>query len=204
LRIGGVRRGRELYREFAKWGRNLPYLVLSKKGVLICHSVGLKGSGTLLPSKQAVMDAKFDPADIEELENVGYEAWRKRRKTVHAQMVNNRMIKRCTLDHLVDLFGNDVFVVGHTHYRSGDRDCLNGYVLTGARRTYGMLATLCSSHPRSPDAGHYIAYEMDFSRKEEARLYDRAGVAYPCVARFSADKVPLIAEENIIWLRDVI
>ena len=76
--MGGVRRGRNTYREFAKWGRSLPYLVLSKKGILICHSLGLIGSGTSLPSKQAVMDAKFDPIDIEELENVGYEAWKTR------------------------------------------------------------------------------------------------------------------------------
>ena len=204
LRRCGLRRGLEIYNRFAKWGRNLPFLALSTKGILMCHSLGLRSGDMSLPTKLALMQAKSDLVDIDELETVGYEAWKKRRKTLHSQMVNNRLIQRSSLDHITQLFENNVFVVGHTHYRSGDRDILSGNVLINARQGSGWLATLCSSHPRSPDAGHYIAYEMEFSREKEERLYARTGVAQPCVARFTTEKVPLISEENIIRLQKLV
>ena len=200
----GLRRGLEIYSRFAKWGRNLPILALSTKGILMCHSLGLRGGDMSLPTKRALVQAKSDRVDIDELETVGYEAWKRHRKTLHSQMVNNRLIRRSTLDRITQLFENNVFVVGHTHYRSGDRDILSGDVLVNAHQGSGWLATLCSSHPRSPDAGHYIAYELEFSRKKEERLYARTGVAQPCVACFTTEKVPLISEENVIQLQEVV
>ena len=136
---------------------------------------------------------------------MGYEAWKKGKPALHAQMVNGRSMHRATLDHLVKMFGNRVFVVGHTHFRSGDRDALNGYSLRKAdHHEGGVLATLCSTQPSSGAAGQYIAYEFEWARRKEQRLYGRTGVAFPCIARFADEEVPWISEEHIVRLQDIL
>jgi hypothetical protein len=62
-------------------------------------------------------------------------------------MVNNRKITRELLNTFKNL-GVKGFVVGHTHFRSGDID------------HEGSLITICSSDIKSPTAGHYMYQEM--------------------------------------------
>ncbi len=201
LKHFGVTEGEETYKAFAEWGRLLPFIVISQKGVFVGHSVGLKPESA--PARSDFECAKQNPVDIDNLEAIGFEAWKRDQKTLHSQMVNNRVIKRDTLDMLSGIFGSNVFVVGHTHYRSGDRDGFDQLNRMPAREN-GSLVTLCSSHPRSPDAGHYIAYEFESSRRKEALSHGREGVAFPCIARFTDKQVPFITEGNIIPLFEIL
>jgi len=196
----GITAGENTYKTFVEWGRLLPFIAVSQKGVFVCHSVGLKPAS--VPAKSDFECAKQDTIDIDELEAMGFEAWKRVQNTVHSQMVNNRVLKRGTLDTLSAIFGSDVFVVGHTHYRSGDRDGLDRQSRMPAGEN-GVLVTLCSSHPRSPDAGHYIAFEFEASRRKEALSHGREGVAFPCIARFTEERVDFIREENIIPLFEI-
>jgi hypothetical protein len=197
----GITAGETTYRAFAQWGRLLPFLVVSQKGIFVSHSVGLRPGSALVRSDFEC--AKQDQADVRNLEAIGFEAWKREQSTLHSQMVNNRVIKREMLDKLNDIFGSNVFVVGHTHYRSGDRDGFDQMSRLPATKN-GLLVTLCSSYPRSPDAGHYIAYEFEASRRKEAISQGREGVAFPCIARFNEEQVDFIMETNILPLFDIL
>jgi hypothetical protein len=191
----GVARGEAIHAAFAEWGRSLPFLAYSAKGILIAHSLGFDEDGE--PTCDDFVNAKNDPDDVNGLEDYGYEAWKKQGKTLHSQMVGNRNITPGVLAGIKDAFqvkGLDVevFAVGHVHYRSGDRD----------RIDQRELVTVCSSHPRSPDAGHYIAHEFESSRQEKFPTERRSGFAFPCVVRFTDQEreVTSIGEENVLHL----
>jgi len=197
----GITVGEETYQAFAQWGRLLPFVVASQKGVFLCHSVGLKSEYAVVKSDFEC--AKQDAVDVKILEDSGSEAWKRYQRTVHSQMVNNRVIKRETLNTLSSIFGSNVFVVGHTHYRSGDRD--DGMQMSRMPvEKNGVLATICSSHPRSPDAGHYIAFEFEASRRKELLLHGRGGAAFACIARFTEKQVDFIKKENIVPLFELL
>ncbi|MCP4540351.1 MAG: hypothetical protein GY832_24700 [Chloroflexi bacterium] len=198
VRRYGITTGEAIYAKFAEWGKSLPFLARSDKGILICHSVGLNEDSAPPLTIADFVRAKDDPVDVGEFDEFGYEAWRERRKTLHSQMVNNRTITNSTLDQLAGVLNVKVFVVGHRHYRSGDRDCCqDGLLKPAGLNEDGRLLTVCSSHPRSPDAGHYIAHEFEMSRQRASRAEGRMGVAYPCIAQFDDKSVDSVHEENI-------
>ena len=198
VRRYGIETGERLYAKFAEWGQSLPFLVQSDKRILICHSLGFDEDRASSLTIDDFIQAKLDPVNSEELEAFGYKAWKIRRKTLYSQMVNNRAITNATLDCLAGIFDVEVFVVGHTHFRSGDRDYCKDGALRPANPSEGArLLTVCSSHPRSPDAGHYIAHEFEASRQRASRREGRTGVAYPCVARFDDRNVNSVYEKNV-------
>ncbi len=131
----GVAKGEEIYDLFGKWGKRLPYVAFSAKGVMMSHSIGL-------PS-----EIMSEPLDFKRL------AYAKRRsETLYHRMVSNRDNLPCFLDKFAAELGVNVFVVGHSHYRSGDVE------------ENGRLVTICSSDKRSPEAGHYMENEFRWER----------------------------------------
>jgi len=177
----GYSQGGKLYDLFEKWGRALPYVAVIRK-VMLCHSIGWKS----LPTWSDVLEAKRSHLDERLLRLLGYSAWKALKRTLHAQMVNSRTIEPDMLRHLRCISDAQVFVVGHNHYRSGDRDTIRGGSLGPvAPAEDGMLASVSSSHPRSPDAGHYMAYQYEYARRTKGQAEGRAGDAFPCIIRFS-------------------
>jgi hypothetical protein len=174
--------GEAVHRRFELWGRSLPLCALHE-GILMCHSIGL---GKLRPSdfsRAALNKAKRDRSDIRKLVNEGYEAWKADKESLHASMVSNRDITARTLESFGAAIGARLFLVGHSHYRSGDRDVTEGPILRRAtRHEQGRLATICSSHPRSRDAGHYIAREFEWTRRAKGTDSDNPEPSRECVA----------------------
>jgi hypothetical protein len=147
----GVEKGEELYKLFEEWGRSLPYICFAADGIMMSHSIGLKKDTKEITFKDLANVKEEDAKVIKEL---GYEAWKKAQVTLHAAMVNNRKITPGLLDMFKKLGVNKGFVVGHTHYRSGDIDHDES------------LVTICSSDMNSPNAGHYMYQEMVVEAKE--------------------------------------
>jgi hypothetical protein len=195
----GVEAGEAIYSLFAEWGRSLPYIAYSAKGVMMSHSIGLpseyvgKGSTRTL-NLQALAQAKRGK-DERELERLGYEAWKKEKNTLHSCMVNTRDVKPDTLEKFKGL-GANVFVVGHSHYRSGDIH-KQGKMIAADIGGEGILVTLCSSVPDSPDAGHYIGHQFGCRRNCEQRE-GRSGLARACILKFKEGSADSIVKGNLI------
>jgi len=183
--LHGAVAGEAVYRKFELWGRSLP-LCAQHQNVFMCHSVGPGKPEPGCSLHEMLENAKSDPSDIRKLVDDGYEAWKNDKETFHASVVNNRDITADILKEFTDGIGADVFLVGHTHYRSGDRDMIDEYRrLRRARKgEYGRLATICSSYPRSIDAGHYIAWEFERQRRKtfEGNEPSRDCIAASCIA----------------------
>ena len=200
----GAEAGEAVHRKFELWGRSLPLCALHE-GTFMCHSIGLGNleRGTL---RAALNGAKRDPDDIRKLANEGYEAWKKDTagRSLHAAMVNNRDITAATLEALRRAVGAELFLIGHSHYRSGDRDVVDGPSLRRAtRHEQGRLATLCSSHPRSNDAGHYIAREFEQTRKAKLDLSSKTPEPWrTCIA--AACVVILKGSPTCLWPGDLV
>lgn len=181
----GVVAGEAVYRKFELWGRSLP-LCAQHQDVFMCHSVGPGKPQPGCSFREMLENAKSDPEDIRKLVDDGYEAWKNDKETFHASVVNNRDITADILKEFSDGIGAGLFLVGHTHYRSGDQDMIDEYrLLRRARKgEYGRLATICSSYPRSKDAGHYIAREFEWQRREkfEGNEPSRDCIAASCIA----------------------
>jgi hypothetical protein len=214
----GVKEGEEIYELFEQWGRSLPYIAFSQKGVMMSHSIGLPPAEK--PSLENLAKAKENEIDIdiEKFDKLGYEAWKKHANTIHSKMVNekegimvsekdstNSALSYYTLNYeLLEKFrplGVNVFVVGNTHYRSGDID------------STGIFTTICSSCKESPDAGHYMYQEMvveSFEKKDKNKCENdknkgnrykegRPCKAKPCYVKFECNTVTQIKkEENLI------
>ncbi|MCP4613670.1 MAG: serine/threonine protein phosphatase [Planctomycetes bacterium] len=162
----GAEVGEAVHRKFELWGRSLPLCVLYRD-VFMCHSIGLCKSQHAGLSRNALESAKKNLSDIKKLVFDGYEAWKEDCENLHASMVNNREITADTINTLKENVNANLFLVGHTHYRSGDRDVIGGGVLQrAAKKKSGCIATICSSYPRSKDAGHYIAREFEWKRRK--------------------------------------
>jgi hypothetical protein len=195
----GVERGEAVYALFAEWGRSLPYIAYSAKGVMMSHSIGLPpeyvGEGsTRTLSLRALAQAKRG-ADEREFEQLGYEAWRREAHSLHAYMVNGRSVDPGTLERFKAL-GARVFALGHNHYRSGDIH-KKGEMVAADIGQEGILVTLCSSVPDSPDAGHYIGHQFGCRRNCEQRE-GRSGLAQACILELKARSVDSILAENLI------
>ena len=131
----GLEIGEEIYDLFGEWGRCLPYMVFSAKGVMMSHTIGLPPEA---------MDEKLDFKRL---------AYAKRRsETLYSRMVSNRENVASFLDKFIGDTGANVFVVAHSHYRSGDIE------------ENGTLVTICSSDKTSPYAGHYMENEFRWER----------------------------------------
>ena len=180
----GAEVGEAIHRKFELWGRSLALCALYRC-VFMCHSIGPSKPKPDGFSRRALGEAKKDRSDIEKLVFGGYEAWKDSKPSLHASMVNNRDITDATLNMLEKGIKTKLFLVGHTHYRSGDRDVKGRPLLRLAKpQKPGCLATICSSHPRSIDAGHYIAREFEWRRKEKCGSTEpsRNCIATSCVA----------------------
>lgn len=210
----GADAGEAVHRKFELWGRSLPLCAFHPGlGLFMSHSAGPETPAAGQLSRTSLQQAKGQALDIKKLVFDGYEAWKAECDTVHARMVNNRNVTPATLDALKESVGADVFVVGHTHYRSGDLDVEADNGLELRRVTDhkgGRLATVCSSHPRSADAGHYISRELEAQRREvflgtarnEKPQPSRHCAAFACVAVFD-DTPPtrgLIMPKNLLPL----
>lgn len=199
----GVERCETLYSLFADWGRSLPYIAYSAKGVMMSHSIGLppeysdKGNARTL-NLQELAQAKGED-DEEKLGQLGYEAWKKGTNTLHSCMINSRGIDPATLERFQAL-GVNVFAVGHNHYRSGDIH-VKGEMIADDIGQKGILVTLCSSVPDSQDAGHYIGHQFGCKRNCE-QGEGRSGLAKACILEFKESSVELIAKGNLIYLKD--
>ena len=80
-------------------------------------------------------------------------AYAKRRsEKLYSMMISNRDDLPDFLGIFSTNLGINVFLVGHSHYRSGD--------VEGDSR----LMTICSSDKRSPEAGHYMENEFRWER----------------------------------------
>ncbi|MCP4600886.1 MAG: serine/threonine protein phosphatase, partial [Proteobacteria bacterium] len=178
----GIERCETLYSLFAEWGRSLPYIAYSAQGVMMSHSIGLpleyfdEGNARAL-NLEDLAQAKRGQ-DEREFERLGYEAWKQSANTLHACMVNGRSIDSATLEQFQAL-GAKVFVVGHSHYRSGDIH-VKGDMIADDIDQKGILVTLCSSVPDSQDAGHYIGHQFGPKRICE-QGEGRSGLAKACI-----------------------
>ncbi len=131
----GVEKGEEIYQLFGEWGKRLPYMAFSAKGVMMSHTIGLP------------------PEVINETLDFRRLAYAKRRsEKLYSMMISNRDDLPDFLGILSTNLGINVFLVGHSHYRSGD--------VEGDSR----LMTICSSDKRSPEAGHYMENEFRWER----------------------------------------
>jgi len=131
----GVEKGEEIYQLFGEWGKRLPYMAFSARGVMMSHTIGLPAE---------VMNETLDFRRL---------AYAKRRsEKLYSSMVSNRDDLPIFLDTFSANLGINVFLVGHSHYRSGD--------VEGG----GRLVTICSSDKRSPEAGHYMENEFRWER----------------------------------------
>ena len=199
----GVVKGETLYSLFAEWGRSLPYIAYSHKGIMMSHSIGLppryfdEGNARALNLEELAQAKRGQ--DEREFERLGYEAWKQSANTLHACMVNGRSIDSATLEQFQAL-GAKVFVVGHNHYRSGDIQ-VKGDMTAGDIGQKGKLLTLCSSVPDSQDAGHYIGHQFGPKRICE-QSEGRSGLAKACILEFKQSSIELIAKENLIYLKD--
>jgi hypothetical protein len=187
IRAYGVERGEMLYDLFAQWGYSLPYVALSRKGVLISHSIA---------RLDRTFKLRFAKTDWDDVQALGYEAWKRAGHSVHARMVNSREIEPRSLA-ILRMVGNQVYLVGHIHYRSGDRDRVAGdrLVVAGPDEE-AVLATLSSSHPDSPHAGHYVAQQYHLDREVE-RDRGRVGSAWACAAVFHELRVTALAPHHV-------
>ena len=171
IRSFGFVEGEKIYSAFTDWGMRLPYICISDK-LMISHSIG-KVAGTSLQLSDLI---KAKQQDAETIRHIGYQAWNARRQTSHAALVNNRTITRDLLDAFGATLQVNQFVVGHCHYRSGDTIQLGNKTLT----------TVVSSHPYSPDSGHYMYYEMVVKRAEKRGEEALAGGrAFACYLSFT-------------------
>jgi len=212
----GVEEGEEIYELFERWGRSLPYIAFSQKGIMMSHSIGLPTEVT--PSLKNLADAKLDENDIEKFDKLGYEAWKKDANTIHSKMVNEKDGINPDLLKKFKPLGVNVFVVGNTHYRSGDIH-IKGKMNKEDEEHYedhynwdisspGIFATTCSSWKESPYAGHYMYQEMvveSFGNKgddKEGNRYKegRTGEAKPCYIKFECNTVTQITKENNLVL----
>jgi hypothetical protein len=195
----GVERGEAVYALFAEWGRSLPYIAYSAKGVMMSHSIGLPpeyvGKGSTRTLSLRVLAQAKRGADERAFEQLGYEAWRREAHNLHAYMVNGRSVDPGTLERFRAL-GARVFAIGHNHYRSGDIH-KKGEMVAADIGQEGILVTLCSSVPDSPDAGHYIGHQFGCRRNCEQRE-GRSGLARACILKFEEDVVDSIVEGNLI------
>ncbi|MEM7028429.1 MAG: metallophosphoesterase [Chloroflexota bacterium] len=169
----GAEQGEALSLAFDTWGRRLPYICLAPDGVMISHSVGKAKHLTQPLQWSDLLTAKTD--DLTAMRQLGMAQWSANRQSQHSAMVNNRII---TPDLLAEYrrLGVHHFIVGHTHYRSGDVRINQDQTVT----------TVCSSHPDSPDAGHYMFQEMMANRvryRNEERLSPKP--AYACYVSVS-------------------
>jgi len=119
---------------------------------MISHTIGLPNEfNDKNPSLEDLAAAKHHPGDIALYDGSGFEAWKTTMgtgdATVHVMMAGNIPITQELLDKFKHL-GVTRFVVGHTHYRSGDVDF------------GGELITVYSSQVDSPSAGHFDYQEM--------------------------------------------
>ncbi len=170
----GAEAGEAVHRMFELWGRSLHLCAYHPGfGIFMCHSLGVVKPKNGQSYGLALRQAKRDTSDIRKLAFDGYESWKAESGSNHARMVNSRDITPATLraltQGLAELGEVGAFVVGHTHYRSGDLDVSDEWgsaLRRAADDTDGWLATICSSHPRSADAGHYISREFEAARRE--------------------------------------
>ena len=155
----------------------LPYICINGQGLVICHSLG-RPDGIERPiSWDDLVNGK--KADKDDMIRYGYEAWKGRKLSYHAAMVNSRDFTEPLLSHIAGAIKQEVayFVVGHTHYRSGDIQ------VAGDKR----IITLCSSSQASPDAGHYMHNEMHIKRKARIPAENLPdGDALPCYLSYKA------------------
>ncbi|MFC1712930.1 metallophosphoesterase [Candidatus Poribacteria bacterium] len=170
----GVEKGEEIYDLFGEWGKRLPYIAFSAKGVMMSHSIGL-------PS-----ESMGETLDLERL------AYAKRRsEAFYHRMVSNRDSLPSFLGRFTADLGVDVFVVGHSHYRSGDVE------------ENGRLVTICSSDKKSPEAGHYMENEFRWERLAgKGAKEGRKGRADAYYVMFSDETVTKIDKEVNLCLID--
>ena len=144
---------------------------------MLSHSVGkARGMNASIKFADMVYAKRNDALCIQQL---GFEACKQSRNSQHTAMVSNRVIGAVLLKEFGKL-GLTHLVVGHSHYRSGD-----------ILHSDPSLITICSSHPQSPDAGHYIYQEMEVNRarKRNQEALPR-GSAYPCYVSFARAEKP--------------
>lgn len=185
----GFKQGEYIYDLFVKWGRRLPYVAFSAKGIMMSHSIGLAKNKNCI-SFDELAKAKKDPIDLEYIKNRGYEDWRKNCDTLHARMVNNNEITKSLLNIFQNCLGVNVFVVGHRHYRSGDIHKEGNMIWTDVK-SQGRFVTISSSHEDSKDAGHYIEHEYEYtrSRKTDEQRQGRAKACYTIFREETVDKI---------------
>jgi hypothetical protein len=192
----GIEKGEEIYELFERWGKSLPYIAFSAKGVMMSHSIGLSSEfDKRTISFGDLAKAKQDPRDTALFKTLGYEAWRKQADTLHARMVNNDKITPELLDKFGEELGVNVFVVGHRHYRSGDIH-EKGEMKWCDVKDKGRFVTICSSYEKSGKAGHYIENEFNWARKEK-KEEGRKLRAKSCYALFTESEVTLMDRSNI-------
>ena len=155
IRSFGYETGEQLYSACFEWGLSLPCVCVSGD-IMLSHSLGKlanrKISFTdLITCKQ--QDALF-------LQQHGYETWNAVKPSLHAQLINNRIMTSALLDEFNRALGVDTFVVGHCHYRSGDT----------LRFDSNKLSTIVSSAPFSADSGHYMYQQMWVERSKKRQL----------------------------------
>ncbi len=157
VRKFGFERGEHLYDLCSSWGRSLPCICISGD-LMISHSLGMNLGDSFTLSN--IINAKHN--NIDDLHALGYEAWSASRNSQHAQLVNNRVFTTELVHAYCQLFEVTQFVVGHCHYRSGDTKCIGK----------GVVTTITSSHPYSPDSGHYMYQQMHVARNNNRRAED--------------------------------
>ncbi|MEM7530922.1 MAG: metallophosphoesterase [Chloroflexota bacterium] len=165
MRSFGYAEAQRLYTASAAWGMRLPYICIAGD-ILMSHSLG-KQDGVSLTLSDLIYGKR---GDDERLAQMGYETWSAQKPSTHAALVNGRIITADLLNEFSEILGVNRFIVGHTHYRSGDTIHLGDYTVT----------TIASSHPYSPDSGHYMHYEMMVRRagmRGKEGLGDNDGVA---------------------------
>ena len=175
----GIKRGEELYEKFEQWGRNLPFVAFSGKGIMMSHSLGVPKTAS--SNEKSALDfdqvsfkslskSKSDSNDGKINKRLGYDVWRKKANTLHASMVNNRKITQEILKRFSEKFGVNVFVIGHSHYRSGDVHAeAEGDEGWSSSSGEGVFTTLASSSKKSRFSGHYMPQEQDLERDPDYR-----------------------------------
>ena len=183
----GLAQGESLYQLFADWGMSLPYVAHSRKGVFMCHSIA---------EVERTLKLRFVKDDAEEMHELGYSAWQKARRSLHCRMIHTSHIKARSLA-MLRLTENQVYVMGHMHPRSGDRDRAEGSQMVAARPDEpGALANLCSTPAASPDAGYYMAEQYGARRGSERDRY-REGTAFASLAAFEEERVEAILPRHM-------
>lgn len=170
----GAEKGEEIYQLFGEWGKRLPYMAFSAKGVMMSHTIGLP---------EEVMNETLDFRKL---------AYAKRRsEKLYSRMINNRDDLPKFLCIFSANLGINVFLVGHSHYRSGDVE------------ENGRLMTICSSDKRSPEAGHYMENEFRWERLTGKGLEEgRKGRTEAYYAMFDDEMVTRIDREANLRLVD--